>query len=286
MPMQKKTFRKGFCFVLIFLFSTQAVAQTTQTRSKHELVFGVLPFLSPVVLIKRFSPLRNYLEKITGKQIYLESAPNFPEFVKRTLNHQYDLIFTAPHFVPITLQDNHYQLIAASNKLAAHIMVKGNSDLSNIQQLAGKRVALGPSQAFVVIIARYLLKSKGLIGKHAPLYSTYKSHNATLQALEFDDADAAVIGSYLLDAAEKKGFREIAATAYYPGAVIILSKAIPETLRNAISEAFINIKNSKKGRETLKLIKFPGFQKTRASEYVSLRPVAADALKDAIAINK
>lgn len=276
--MLKNQLWKILCFILTISISTQVLANSNQKKSEDELVFGVLPFLSPVVLIKRFSPLKNYLEKITGKTVYLESAPNYPEFVKRTLNHQYDIIFTAPHFVPDTLQDRHYQLIAASNKLAAHIMVKNSAHLTDVSQLAGKRVALGPSQAFVVIIAKYLLEKDGLTGKRSPIYSNYKSHNATLRALEYDDTDAAVIGSYLLGAAKQKGFKELVATRYYPGAVIIASSDLPKVLLNKISNAFIHIKNSREGHRTLKLIKFPGFQQTRASEYESLRPVAADAL--------
>jgi phosphonate transport system substrate-binding protein len=273
------------CYILFIAFSAQAGAESNHKKSSNELVFGVLPFLSPVVLIKRFTPLKDYLERITGKTIYLESAPNFPEFVKRTLAHEYDIIFTAPHLVPVTLDDKHYQLIVASNKLAAHIMVKGDSKLTDLKQLAGKRVALGPSQAFVVIIAKYLLKTQGLTGKNAPIYSNYKSHNATLRALEFDDADAAVIGSYLLDIAQAKGDREIGSTHYYPGAAFLASSDIPESLRNKISDAFLNIKNTKEGRRTLKLIQFPGFQKTVPSEYDELRPVAEDAFSIATRMN-
>lgn len=278
--MRKSQYWKRLVCILIVLCSTQAYADTARHNANNDLVFGVLPFLSPVVLIKRFAPLKAYLEKVTGRTISLESAPNFSTFVKRTLDHQYDIIFTAPHFVPLTLQDDHYQLIAASNKLAAHIMVKGDSKLHNIEQLAGKRIALGPRQAFIVIITRYLLKTKGLTGKRKPIYSTNKSHNATLRALEFNDADAAVIGTYLLGSAEKKGYREIAATAYYPGAVIILSKDLSGGLREKVTNTFLNLKHSKEGRKTLKLIRFPGFQKTRATDYASLRPVAADALKN------
>lgn len=280
--MLRRQARSIACCILIIAVGSQVFADTNRKKSSHEIVFGVLPFLSPVVLIKRFSPLKDYLEKITGMSIYLESAPNFPVFLKRTTNHQYDIIFTAPHFVPVTLDSKHYQLIAASNKLAAHIMVKSNSNLKRIEQLAGKRIAIGPGQAFVVIIAKYLLKTKGLTGKKAPLYSTYKSHNAALRALEFDDADAAVIGSYLLEIAKAKGFKEIAETPYYPGAAIVVSTDMDKSLREKISNAFINIKKSREGRRTLKLIQFPGFQNTIPTEYDSLRPVADDALNIAI----
>jgi ABC-type phosphate/phosphonate transport system substrate-binding protein len=110
------------------------------------------------------------------------------------------------------------------------------------------------------------------------VFTTYKSHNAALRALEFDDADAAVIGSYLLGGARKKGYKQIDATPYYPGAAFLASKSLSESVRNKISDAFMHMKDSSEGRETLKQIKFPGFQKTKASEYESLRSVAAYAL--------
>lgn len=268
---------KTVCLILGLLLATSLSAKTPAQKSNKELVFGILPFLSPVVLIKRFTPLKDYLERVTGKDIYIESAPNFAEFLKRTTSRQYDIIFTAPHFVPVTLEDNHYELLAASNRLAAHFIVKGNSKLTDIRQLAGKRIALGPRQAFVVVIAKYYLKTAGLKGSKAPVYSYYKSHNATLRALEFGDADVAVIGSYLLATAKSRSYRQLGRTNYYPGAVFIVSRSIPEKMRAKIRSAFINIKRTADGRKTLKLIKFPGFQPTRKEEYEPLRNISQDA---------
>lgn len=277
--MLKKASLSLMCTVLLISLSTSTFADISQKKSKDELVFGILPFLSPVALLKRFSPLREYLEKTTGKKIVIESAPSFPEYVKRTQNHEYDLVYTAPHFVPMTMEDNHYQLLAASNSISSHIIVKKSSNINSVEQLAGKRIAHGPDQAFLVIIAKYLLKSKGLTGDRAPVFVTHKSHNAALRASAAGDVDAAIVGTFHLKRAAEKGLKAIGATPRYPGVGILASKEVPQSIQNEIAKAFIDIKKSAEGRDTLKKIRFPGFQKSMPSEYDSLKPIAADAFE-------
>lgn len=277
--MLKKALLSMLCLVLLISLSTSTLADISKKKSEDELVFGILPFLSPVALLKRFSPLKEYLEKTTGKKIILESAPSFPEYVKRTLNHEYDLVYTAPHFVPLTLDDNHYQLLAASNNISSHIVVAKSSKMKQVEQLAGKRIAHGPEQAFLVIIGKYLLKQKGLTGDKAPVFIAHKSHNAALRATAAGDADAAIVGTFMLKRAAKDGLKEIEATPRYPGVGILASKEVPQSLQNEIAKAFIDIKKSAEGRDTLKKIRFPGFKKSVAADYESVKPIAADAFE-------
>jgi len=275
--MLKKVSISILCVALLVSLSSTAIAEMNKDKSKDELVFGILPFLSPVALLKRFSPLKEYLEKTTGKKIIIESAPSFPEYIKRTLNHEYDLVYTAPHFVPMTMEDKHYQLLAASNNISAHIIVKESSGIKNVKQLAGKRIAHGPEKAFLVIIGKYLLKQMGVEGDQAPVFIAHKSHNAALRATAAGDADAAIVGTFMLKRAAKDGLKEISATPRYPGIGILASKEVPQALQNEIAQAFIDIKKSAEGRDTLKKIRFPGFKKTIAADYESVKPIAADA---------
>jgi len=242
-------------------------------------VFGVLPFLSPVAMIKRFSPLKDYLEKVTGKKVYLESAPNFPEYLRRSVAHEYDLVYTSPHYVPLTLKDGYYQLLASTNKVAAHFFVKNISPIQDVKELAGKRIAHGPNQAFVVIVAKHLLKSNGLVGKNAPIFKQYKSHNAALRSINANEADAAIVGSFLIKQAMESGLKQITKTESYPGIGIMVPKTMPEALKQKIKSAFLDIKNSKEGRLVLKKINFPGYEKVSPIEYQKLIPVVKDAYK-------
>lgn len=268
----------ALCITIIFITSTAVVADAKSNKPEDDVVFSILPFLSPVALMKRFVPLREYLEHSTGKSIVIESAPNFPEYLRRTVNHDYDVVYTAPHFVPITLKDGHYELLAASNNIAAHVIVGNSSMFKNIEQLAGKRIAHGPKEAFLVIIGKYLLKEKGLEGDNAPVFISYKSHNAALRAVSGGDAEAAIVGSFHLKLASDNKLKQIASTPKYPGIAILASKTLPESFRSTLAKSFISIKDTKEGRETLKKIRFPGFKKISVADYEPLKPIARDAL--------
>ena len=267
------------CFVLIMLISTTAFAAPSQNNEDDEVTFSILPFLSPVALMKRFGPLREYLKNTTGKNIVLESAPSFPEYLRRTVSHQYDIVYTAPHYVPITLKDDHYQLLAASHDLAAHIVVRDWEDIEKIEQLAGKKIAHGPDQAFLVIIAKHLLKAKGLVGEKAPVFVKYKSHNAAIRAVTVEkEIEAAIIGTFLKRRLADLELREIAVTPFYPGIAILASKELPESFRKELAESFVLIKESEEGRETLRKIRFPGFKEAAIADFEALKAISDEAI--------
>ena len=270
-------YRRKLLFVLLVTVLASPVNAYSKTK-KDEVVFSILPFLSPVVLMKRFSPLRQYLEGTTGKTIVIESAPNFPEYLRRTVNHDYDIVYTAPHFVPYTLKDGYYELLAASNNIAAHLVASEASGVKQIEQLAGKRIAHGPKQAFLVIIAKHMLKEKGLTGDKAPVFVQHKSHNAALRAVVGKEADAAIVGTFMLKQAAENHLTEVAVTPFYPGVAILASKQLPEAFRKKLAQSFVDIKKSEQGRDTLKKIRFPGFKTVTTTDYKPLDAIAHDVL--------
>jgi len=264
--------------VLVLSVSTSAIAVPSQKIESKEIVFSILPFLSPVALVKRFTPLREYLEHNTGQVIVLESAPNFPEYLKRTINHEYDIVYTAPHFVPLSMEDGHYQLLAASHNLSAHIIVSESSRLKGLANLAGKRIAHGPKEAFLVVIGKHLLKEQGLVEENTPRYVAYKSHNAALRAVAGGDVDAAIVGKFHLKLATENKLRQIAVSAEFPGIAILASRDLPQSLRDKLAKSFVDIKDTEEGRQTLKKIRFPGFQSAKTQDFDALIPIALEAL--------
>jgi ABC-type phosphate/phosphonate transport system substrate-binding protein len=86
----------GISLLLLFLaFPTSAFSDDTRPirTDKDQLVLGVLPFVSPERLARRFEPLALYLSGKLGVEIRLETAPNYGEFVKRTAEkNRYDIL--------------------------------------------------------------------------------------------------------------------------------------------------------------------------------------------------
>ena len=69
----------------------------TPVAQQETLRVGVIPYLTPNVLIALFQPLRLQLEKDTGQPVALFTAPDVRSFARRTLKPDFDLIITAAH---------------------------------------------------------------------------------------------------------------------------------------------------------------------------------------------
>ena len=242
---------------------------------RQAIVFGILPFMSEVSLIKRFSPLRDHLSARLHRDVVLETATDMITFVQRTNEGAYDIVYTAPHFVVLATQSGHYSVLAQpSQKLAAHIMVPADSAVQTVAQLANRRVASGPALAFLTIVGKDLLAQAGLKDGSAPEYMIFPNNNSALQATASGDSDAAIVGTYMIEQAQKAGLRELIATPPYPSVAILASTRLTSQQQNAIGNALVELSSTASGQALLERIEFPGFQRANLAEYDTLRRAA------------
>lgn len=263
------------CSLILCLFVSVAQAdnkQVTAGNQQQGLEFGFLPFMSPRSILKRFSPLREYLATQLQRDIYIESAPSFGSFVERSQNGEYDMIYTAPHFVELGIQSGHYEFIATpARRLSVRVMVRANSDIRTVEDLVGLRVAHGPKKAFLVLIGRDYLSSNGLSGDKAPEYRTYKSHNAAYHAVAAHEADAALIGTYIVDKANAEGLKEIAQSQSYPGIAVMASTKLSAQTRSDIRQVMLNMDDSPLGKRILHKIRYDSFIDVPRENYTPLK---------------
>ncbi len=70
---------------------------------------GIAPHTSPRALISEFLPIRQALEQGLGVPLEIQTAPDFTEFARRTLNQDYDLAITTGHQARLCQTDAGYQ---------------------------------------------------------------------------------------------------------------------------------------------------------------------------------
>lgn len=266
---------QGILFGLILLLVTSWTHAQEANEHQDALILGILPFMSPVTLFERFSALRDQLSETLGEPVIIETAKSFDEFISRTLEGRYAVVYTAPHLVPPAIDTGNYEVIAApSIPVAGHFMVPTGSSYTSLSQLAGKRFSHPPISAFVTLIGQSHLKTNGLSGDKRPIYVTLQSHNSAYRATLAGDADAAIIGTYSLEKAIQDGMREIARTATYPATAILASTTRLVALqRQRVTQAIINLNQTEKGKIILKAIEFPGFRPASSADYEVLRPL-------------
>lgn len=250
----------------LFLLPIKAQAQAQDTQTLH---LGILPFQSASSLFKRYAPLREYLSAHTQRNVRLDTAPDFPEFVKRSANREYDILFTAPHLALLALRSGHYELAATiTTPLNAVIAVPENSPIKHMRDLQGKVVATPPELAIITKLG----KRHFTLHQVAPVFKTYASHNASQQAAYGGDTSAAIFSNDVYDGAMSNNMRMrvVDRSENIPAMGLLLLKDLDPGLKQQILHLFIDMHLDPEGQDTLARIFYFGFRATDENEFKPL----------------
>lgn len=243
--------------------------------ASEPLVMGVTPFMSPVALFERFSPLRDYLSDNLGREVVLETAKNPKKFLQKIGEHEYDLVFATPVIAFRALDDDHYHVgVISEKKTQPLLMVAAQSLIEYPEQLSTKKVALPPTTSVINLMAERWFISKGVKYDELPEFVNYNSHNAAYQAALSGDVDAAFVASFAVKQLRKKLpiLRVIGSADYLPGSSILYANTLNENLQKRLSHYIVELKQSQQGRKILNQISFPPFRQPDDSEYEVMRP--------------
>ena len=255
------------CAILLLPLTLHADTDSVN-NNKEPLIFGILPFTSPVTLLKRFAPLRDYLQQELKTPVILETASNFDEFVLRTHAGRYDFVLTAPHFTLLALDSGKYDLKATYTKpLSAAISVHRDSKIRRIQQLSGKTISTPPEMAIITMAAKKFLQKQQF--KEPPFYIKHKTHNASIDAMMIGKTDAAIasINPTRQHIRKGKALRIISVTPPLPGMGLLASRSLSKSLRKQYQDVLINMNETVKGKQALKEMGYPGYKIAKRKEF-------------------
>jgi phosphonate transport system substrate-binding protein len=266
---------------LILCLSTSAIAKDMAAGSKDagskELIFGFLPILSTEKLVARFGPLVDYLEKQLGQPVQFETAPDYPEFVRRTnVEKRYDIVFTAPHFYYLAQRKADYRVIVrvGAPKMQAVIVATKSSGMTKLSDLKGRSLATPADESLATALVRATLREAGLDpDKDLKLVNT-PTHNASLLTAYKGVTEAAslMIPPYKRAGPEVRAKMVVLATTRgVPHMPIAVSSRVPDDIENKLRQALLALKDSEEGRVLLKHLSWPmGFSKAIPAEYDSV----------------
>lgn len=261
--------------LLIILALCLGLTAPTQAGTEKPMIFGILPILSPQRLVARFGPLTDYLASQLHRRVRLETAANYNEFVRRTSQRRYDILFTAPHFYYIAQRKAGYRVLVRVDlpSLPAVIVTRKDSNIKTLDDLRGKHLATADPLALgTALVKAYLVKHGINPDKDLTLVAT-PTHNASLVSTYKGVTDAAslMLQPYSRASKEvKSNMRIIAQTVGTPHMPISVSPAVSAKDAAIIENALVNLKSSEEGRALLKHLAWPGFTKTVPSEYDQL----------------
>jgi phosphonate transport system substrate-binding protein len=263
-----------FLASLLFFSRFSLVAAPAVTDNPAPIVFGIAPFMSPMALIKRMAPLRDYLTDYTHRKVIIETATNAADFSKRTMAGRYDFVLTNPTFSLMAMDRGGFQIIAAQKKkLSGRFIVMQNSPLKTLDDLEGKQVGAPPKVGFMgQLIKPYL--SHYFKDRKMPVITHFNSHNAAISGLRLGDTDATLIVSFMEKHLLEKGLklRSIHNTAEFPGMTIIAKGSMSTALADKLREALLDLDRNEIGKAVLSRINMSGYQTLDVSELQVVRP--------------
>lgn len=267
--------------IIVVIFCAQTLAQTGVEGGKSKpLVFGFLPIVSSERLVRRFSPLTDYLSGKLGTEIRMETAPDFRSFVDRTHAEQrYDILFTAPHLYYLANKNSGYRAIVRVDRpdMKAVIVTPLTSPIRSIQDLRGHRLATTDPLALATILARARLAQAGIDPDNDLTLIATPSHNASLLSSYRGTTDASVLIRPLYRRARpeiRDNTRIVAETESAPHMPIAVARWVDDGIARRLRDILLNMSSDPQGHTLLQHLDWPGFVAAQPGDYDSLGPIA------------
>lgn len=177
--------------LLAFLMACHAFPARAQPGP---LVVGILPTLSPRMLINNYQPFRLYLEQSLKRPVEIVTATDFTSFHKSTMAGDYDLVVTAAHLGRLAQVDAGYIPMAAYQSTNRALLVASKANpLKTIGDIRGQKLATLDRFALIASQARIWLQEQGLHERQDYQLLETSSHNSAGYSVLSGESTLAII---------------------------------------------------------------------------------------------
>lgn len=179
--------------IVAFLLAS-CLAASAHAASGTLLRVGVLPTLSPKVLLTNYQPLRLYLERELQQPVELLTAPDFRRFHQDMLAGDFDLLVTAPHLARLAQLDAGFQPIATYLSANRAVLITSQAKpVKKVEELRGKHLAIFDPLGLIVFQAKQWLEDQGLESGRDYHAQVFPSHSSVGQSVQQGDSPLGVI---------------------------------------------------------------------------------------------
>lgn len=233
------------------------IGDRTSTRGAYSVY--VVPQLPAAKMYTNWAPVLEQIGKIAGICFDLFVPSTIPEFESKFLKGIPDFAFMNPyHQVMAHEAQGYVPLIAdAKSKLEGIVLVKANSNLTELKQLNGSKMAFPSPNAFAAsLLVRSLLAKDGI--EVEPVY--VRSHNNVYRSIIIGDvvAGGGVNNTYNREPSEIKDEMKI----LYRTPVVMphplsANPRVPDAIRQKIIQAFMSLAQTDAGKKMLDEVQIP-----------------------------
>ena len=257
---------------LVLSFSNMSI----QAQERNELVLGSVAMDIPAVMHARLRPLTTYLSKELGVAVNLKLSPNMGAAINEAANAKVDLAYLTPVAYLKAHDKGNAKIIAKTvtngkSSFQLMIVVKEDSPIKTIEDLAGKSFAFGDPKA---LLQRAVVVNSGIELEQFKDYKFIGHYDNIARAVAIGDFDAGILKDTTAFKWQNKGLRILYRSPDLPPYNIAVTSRVSDDMANKLKNAFLKLDG--KTPEHLQVIKaldkkYDGFADTSDAEYDIVR---------------
>ena len=268
--------------------SLLAVAAMTAAAEEGKTVLGSVAMDVPAVMYQRLDPLVQYLARQTGRPAELRLSASLDEAVKSLSAGETDIAYLTPVAFLKARQESGARplvklLTRGQGAFNLMIVVRQDSPIKSVSQLAGKRFALGDKAA---LLQRAVVVGAGMPLERLGEFQFLGHYDNIARAVSSGEFDAGILKDTTAREWQKKGLRVIHTSAPLPPYVIAVRGNLDEKSVAKLRQALFALR--KTDASHLAILKaldpeYDGFAPTSDAEYDVVRDLIAPFQKPAAA---
>ncbi len=190
---------------------------------------GLVPFMSPTVLLNAFRAVREHLERSLDRPIEMLTSKDFRSLVEASGRNEYDMVLLPAHVARLAMVDWRYEPVAGTvDALHVQVLVKGSGPVKTAADLKGQSAGMLDALSLTATVGIKWLQDQGLAG--SVKVQALPSINSAMFALDRNEVAMVVAGTtqlLLLPASTPRNERVLATIRDIPGPIYVARPGLP-----------------------------------------------------------
>jgi len=267
--MQRRRFVAGTCALL-----AAGLPGLVRAANEPPLSLGIMPFNSPLTLIKTHQPLREHLRASLGREVDLFTSSDYFTFVGDIGEGRFDILIAAPHFAIPAIERGYVPLVRYQADLEFIIIVPTGNHWQ-AADLRGRRLGVPNRLTIAAIAGVQWMNDQGLkLGIDYSLRE-YPTHGAVVAALAVGDLDAGVVSRTALRQTPEDVQRRVsvmAQVARVPHLLTLAHRRLGKRLTERLRSALLGFGQTAAGAAFFADTGYQGYVVAGPNDLLHLRP--------------
>lgn len=265
-------------FVLAFVLAL--AVGPSRAAEPETLYLGSVAMDTPAEMVRRLTPLADYLSRRTGLRIEFRASPDLGSAVKELGRDFTQIAYLTPvAYLEAREQYNAQPLVApltrGKSTFTLVIAARADSPYRRTADLRGKRFAFGDPKA---LLQRAVMVESGIRLEEFGGYEFLRHYDNIAKAVLNRDFDAGILKDTVFEEYEPRGLRRLYTSPPLPSYLFAVSERLPPATVARLRQAFLELKaDNPQHRAILRELdaNYEGFEPVQDRDYDLIRRMIA-----------